>query len=148
MGIYDQVSDALKDAMKAKDKERTTALRNIRAAFISALKEDNSETLSDEVAINHLRRLAKQRHESIEAYTAGGREDLVAAEVAELAVIEAYLPKLADEPTTRAWLVAAIAELGATSKKDMGKVMGIVMKAHKDELDGKLASRLAGELLP
>ncbi len=148
MAIYDDVSEAIKEAMRARDKERTNALRNIRAGFIAALKEDNSQTLTDEQAVVVLRRLAKQRLESIEAYSAGGREDLVAPERAELAVIEAYLPKLADENTTRVWVEAAIASVGATSKKEMGKVIGALMKLHKDEVDGKIANRIAGELLP
>lgn len=148
MGIYDDVSEGIKEAMKARDKERTNALRNIRAGFIAALKEDNSQTLSDEAALAVLRRLAKQRLESIEAYTAGGREDLAEPERAELKIIEGFLPTLANEATTRAWVEAAIASVGATSKKEMGKVIGALMKAHKDEVDGKLANKIAGELLP
>jgi uncharacterized protein YqeY len=147
MGIYDQVNEQLKDAMRARDTARTQALRNIRAGFIEALKKDNSQTLADEPCVELLRKLAKQRHESIEAYKAGARDDLVAVEVAELAVIEAFLPKLADADATRALLREAIAATGATSAKEMGKVMGYLMKHHKDALDGKLAQQLAKELL-
>lgn len=147
MAIVDQVSEALKNAMKDRDAARTSALRNIRAAFIAAMKEDGSATLADERAIEHLRRLAKQRQESIEAFAAGGRAEMAEAERAELAVIEAFLPKLADEATTRQWVAEAIAASGATGPKEAGKVMGALMKAHRAEVDSKIASRLVQELL-
>lgn len=147
MGIFESVVDSLKDAMKARDRARTLALRNIRAAFLQASKEDGSDTLADERCVALLRTLAKQRRESIEAYAAGGRAELADAERAELAVIEAMLPQLADEDTTRAWVADAIASTGASSRGDLGRVMGAVMKAHRGAIDGKLANRLAAELL-
>lgn len=147
MAIYDDVSSQMKDAMRAKDRARLTALRNIRAAFIAAIKEDNSDSIADERAQAILRTLAKQRRDSITAYEAGGRDDLVAAEAAELAVIEAFLPQMADEAQTRAWVEEAIAASGASSMSDMGKVMGRLMGAHRAVLDGKLANRIVRELL-
>ncbi len=147
MSIYDDVSSQMKDAMRAKDKPRLAALRNIRAAFIAAQKEDGSDSVSDEAAIKLLRTAAKQRNESIEAFAKGGRDELAAAERAELGVIEGFLPSLADEATTRAWVQEAIASSGASGMGDMGKVMGRLMGAHKAELNGKLASRLVRELL-
>ncbi len=147
MGIYEQVNEQLKDAMRARDTARTTALRNVRAGFIEEMKTDNSATLSDERCIGILRKLAKQRQESIDAFRAGGREDLVSAEVAELAVLESFLPQRADEATTRGWVAAAVAATGATSAKDLGKVVGAVMKAHKDDVDGKRVQDIARELL-
>ncbi len=147
MGLLERVSEELKDAMRAKDKARLGALKNIRAAFIEALKEDGAEELPDDRAVAILRRLAKQRRESIEAYEQGGRDDLVEAEQAELTVIEGFLPQLADEDTTREWVVAAIAQTGAEGPSDMGKVMGALMSAHRDEIDGKLANRIVREQL-
>lgn len=147
MPIVDTVSSQMKDAMKAKDKERLTALRGIRAALIEAMKADGSETLSDDAAVEIMRRLAKQRKDSISEYDKAGRDDLADAERAELAVIEEYLPKLADEATTRAWVAEAIAATGASSMADMGKVMGKLMGAHKGELDGGLANRIVKEKL-
>lgn len=147
MPLVDDVTAQMKAAMKAKDKPRVQALRNIRAAFIAGMKEDGSDTLSDDQAQAIVRRLAKQLADSIESYQAGGRDDLVASESAELAVVEAFLPKLADEATTRQWVHEAIEATGASSKADMGKVMGHLMKGHKAELDGKLANRIASELL-
>lgn len=148
MSIFDTVSEQLKEAMKAKDKHRLDALRGIRAAFIEAMKVDNAKAIPDEQAEGILRRLAKQRRESIEAYQAGGRADLVEEETRQLAVVESFLPKAADEATTRRWVQEAIAQTGATSARDMGKVMGALMGAHKAELDGKLANRIVRELLP
>lgn len=80
-------------------------------------------------------------------FTQGGRDDMVAAEKAELVIIEGYLPQLADEAQTRAWVEAAIKATGAASPKDMGKVMGEMNKKHKGEVDNKLVSAVATELL-
>ena len=148
MPIFETVSEQLKEAMKAQDKVRVTGLRGIRAAFIEAMKVDNSTAVPDDKAEEILRRLAKQRKESIEAYTAGNRTDLVAEEERELRVIEAFLPQVADEATTRQWVRDAIAASGATSQKDIGKTMAALMGAHKGQLDGKLANRIVRELLP
>ena len=147
MGILEQVSEDMKTAMRARDKGRLAALKGIRAAFIEAQKETGAEGLSDDAAVTILRRLAKQRTESIEAYTAGGRSDLVESETVELSVIEAYLPSLADEATTRSWVAEAIASTGASGPGDLGRVMGALMAAHRGEMDGKLANRLVRELL-
>jgi uncharacterized protein len=148
MPLVDDVSAKLKDAMRAKDKPRVQALRNIRAAFLQALKSEGAgETLSDDEAIALLRRLAKQRSESIAAYEEAGRDDLVEAERAELEVIEGFLPSLADEATTRAWVRDAIAATGADGPGDLGRVMGRLMGAHKGEIDGKLANRIARQEL-
>jgi uncharacterized protein YqeY len=147
MGIEQSVNERLAEAMKAREAERVAALRGIRAAFLNEMKKDNAKTLSDEVSIEVLRRLAKQRRESIEAFAAAGRSDRADAERAELAVIEEFLPRLADEETTRAWVREAIAATGAGAPGDVGKVMAAVMKAHKGAVDGQLARRLAQELL-
>ena len=147
MAIFDEATRGMQAAMKAKDEVRLTALRAIRAAFLLEMKKDNAATLSDEVCIAVLRKLEKQRHESIEAFEAAGRADRATAERAELSVIESFLPKLADEATTRAWVDEAIAASGATSARELGKVMGALMKAHKGEVDGNLARKLASERL-
>ena len=147
MGIVDQVSERMKAAQKARDAAQLSALRNVRAALLLEMKKDGSETLDDAVATAVLRRLAKQREESIEAFASVGRADRAEGERAEKAVIESFLPRLADEATTRAWVQAAIAETGAASARDLGRVMGALMKAHRDDVDGQLARKLAGELL-
>jgi len=147
MAIYEQVSAQMKDAMKAKDPARLGALRNVRAAFLTEMKKDNSDSLPDEACVAILRRLEKQRKESIEAFEKGGRAEMAEAEKAELAVLQEYLPSLADEAQTKAWVEAAIADTGAAAPGDAGRVMGAIMKAHKAEVDGSLAKRIAGELL-
>jgi hypothetical protein len=147
VGIFDEATLGMQAARKAKDEVRLTALRAIRAAFLLEMKKDNATTLSDEVCIGVLRKLEKQRHESIEAFEAAGRADRAATERAELAVIESFLPRLADEATTRAWVQEAIAASGATGARELGKVMGALMKVHKGEVDGNLARKLASELL-
>jgi uncharacterized protein YqeY len=147
VSIFLTVNEQLKEAMRARDQDRTRGLRGIRAAFIVEMKADNSETLSDERCVKALRSLAKQRRDSIDSYTAAGREDLAATEQAELNVIDELLPKLADEATTEAYVAAAIAACGATSVKELGKVLGLVMKSHKDEVDGALVKGVATRLL-
>ena len=147
MPILDDVNAQLKAAMKAKEATRLAALRSMRAAFLNEMKKDGAETLADEAAVTIMRKLAKQRKESIEAFEKGGRDEQAATERAELEVIESFLPSLADEPTTRGWVEAAIAESGASAPGDVGRVMGMVMKAHKGEVDGGLAKQLAAELL-
>ncbi len=147
MPIIDDVTDQMKAAMRAKEKVRLGALRGIRAAFIEAMKADGSETVADAAAITILRRLEKQRKESITAYEQGGREDLAGVEREELAVLQDFLPSLADEATTRTWVEAAIAQTGASGPQDMGRVMGAIMGAHKGEVDGGLAKDIALSLL-
>jgi len=147
MPISQEITSQMKDAMRAKDKVRLGALRGVRAAFIEAMKKDGSDDLADDAAIAILRRLAKQRQESVDAFTAGDRPELAAQEKAELGVIEAFLPSLADEATTEAWVRAAIEKTGASSPGEMGKVMGMVMAAHKGQADGKLTKNIALRLL-
>ncbi|MBW2274453.1 MAG: GatB/YqeY domain-containing protein [Deltaproteobacteria bacterium] len=147
MSIALDVSEQMKEAMKAKDKIRVTALRSIRASLLNEMKKDNSTDLPDETSITLLRRLEKQRGESIEAFEKAGRTEQVEAERGELAVIREFLPSLADEAATRAWVQEAIDASGAGSPGDVGRVMGALMKAHKGEIDGGLAKKIASELL-
>ena len=147
MSIFDAVTEQMKQAMRARDAVRLGALRGIRAAFLNELKKDGSEHLEDEGCQGILRRLEKQRKESIEAFEGAGRTELAETERAELAVVSSFLPSLADEATTRAWVEAAIAESGAGGPGDMGKVMGALMKLHKGEVDGTIARGIAQGLL-
>ncbi len=147
MGIFHAVSGQLTEAMRARDKARLSALRGIRAAFLNATKEDGSEELSDESCVALLRRLERQRRESIDAFEAGGRSELADAERAELEIIQSFLPSLADQTTTHQWIEQAISETGASGSREVGRVMGALMKAHKGEVDGALARKLAAELL-
>ena len=151
MAIVDDVTSQMKDAMRAKDALRLATLRSMRTAFLNEMKKDGSESVSDAVCETLLRKLEKQRKESIEAFSKGGREEMADKERAELAVIQEFLPQLADATQTRIWVEAAIAGTGASDPKEMGKVMGALMKAlmarHKGEVEGKVAQKVAAEFL-
>jgi uncharacterized protein YqeY len=148
MAIVETISEKLKEAMKARDAVSTNALRNIRAAIITALKEEGRESIPDEEMLGILRKLAKQRKESIEAFEAGGRAEMAADEKAELAIIEQFLPKAADASVVEGWVKEAIATTGATTAKEMGKILGVVMKSHKDDTDAKTVQDIIRKLLP
>jgi len=147
MSLAQTITEHMKDAMRAKNSVRLMTLRSMRAAFLNLMKADGSDTISDEQAIALLRKQAKQRQDSMDAFAKAGRDDLFDKEKAELAIIEEFLPSLADAEQTRAWVEAAIAATGATSPKEMGKVMGAVMRDHRAEVDGNLVRQLATELL-
>lgn len=140
-----RISEDLKSAMRARDAVGTNALRMLRAAILEL--EKSGEAVTDEGCVAALRRLRKQREEAAQQYRDGGREDLVEAELADLPFIDRYLPTLADEATTRAWVKQAIAEAGATSARELGKVMGALTRAHRGEVDSALANRIAREEL-
>lgn len=147
MPIFDDVSRQMKDAMRAKEKTRVLALRNIHAGLVNEMKKDGSDSLTDEACVAVLRRLEKQRRESIAAFEEGGRTERAAAEREELEVVRAFLPNLADEAQTRTWVEEAIEASGASTPRDIGRVMGALMKAHKGDVDGGLAKEVAGQLL-
>lgn len=139
--LVETVSSELKVAMLARDAARTGALRMIRAAFIELAKDGKGE-VTDERCVETLRRLRKQREDSIQSYEQAGRADLAEVERAEMTIIDSLLPRLADEATTLEWVRAAITESGATSAREMGKAMGALMKAHKADIDAGLARQL------
>jgi uncharacterized protein YqeY len=141
MSITESVSKQLTAAMKAREVNRISALRMIRAALVEEEKKTGRQ-VEDAQALTVLRRLRKQRDESAEAYAQAGRDDLAALEQAEAEIIDSFLPKLADEATTLTWVREAIAASGATSPREMGKAMGMLMRGHRDEIDAKLARSL------
>jgi uncharacterized protein YqeY len=147
MSIFDEITSQMKDALKSKDSLRLSALRNIRASFLHEMKKDNSKELADEICVQILRRLEKQRKESIAAFEQGGRDEQAAAERSELSIVQEFLPSLADEETTRAWVKEAVEAVGASSPKDIGSVMGKLMGSHKGEVDGALANRILRQVL-
>jgi len=144
--LVDLVSERMKQAMLAKDAARTSGYRMIRAAFIELSKDGKGE-LTEERCAEALRRVKKQREDSIAEYVKAGREDLAEQERVELSLVDDLLPKLADEATTRGWVKEAIAASGATGPKEMGKAMGQLMKAHKSDIDAGLARRILEEEL-
>ncbi len=148
MDLYQTIEAAIKEAMLAKDRMRLQALRGIKKEFIEARTAPGSNgELSDGEALKILVKMAKQRRESAAIYTEQQRPDLAATELDELAVIEAYLPKALSEDELRAELEKIIAQTGATSPADMGKVMGAATKALAGRADGKAISAMVRQLL-
>ena len=148
--IRDDIKAATIAAMKAGEKDRTAALRQIAAKIKDRDIEERTApkpTPDDELVVSVLQKMAKQRRESIEMYDNGGRAELAAVERAELAVIEEFLPQMMDEAATRAAIEAIKAETGASSMKDMGAVMAELKARHGAVLDGKLASGLVKSAL-
>ena len=143
--IRDDIKAATVTAMKAKEKARTATLRQISAKIKDRDIEERTsgkDIPDDELVTSVLQKMAKQRRESIEMYEQGGRKELADNEKAELAVIEEFLPQMMSEDETKAAIEAIKAEIGASSMKDMGQVMGALKGKYGAVLDGKLASGL------
>ena len=120
MSLFDQISNDIKEAMKAKDKVRLETLRNVKKVFLEAKTAPGAnDTLTDDAALKLIQKLVKQGKDSAEIYKGQGREDLAEGELAQVAVLEVYLPKQMSEAELEAALKEIIAEVGATSAKDM-----------------------------
>ncbi|MCI5981396.1 MAG: GatB/YqeY domain-containing protein [Sodaliphilus pleomorphus] len=148
MSLFEDVNAGIKAAMKARDKQRLEALKGIKAEFllIKTAPENNGE-VTDANAIKALVRMVKQRKESAELYASQGRQDLASEELAQASVVEEFLPKqLSDEELT-VQLKAIIAQVGATSPKDMGKVMGVATKQLAGKAEGRAISAKVKQLL-
>lgn len=148
MNLEEKINQEIKQAMLARQDVRLRALRAIKSAVLLAKTEDGaSGNISVEKEMQVLNKLAKQRRESIEIYTTQQREDLAKGEREELEVIETFLPKQMSPEELEAALRAIIAETGASSSKDMGKVMGFATKQLAGKADGKLISEWVKKLL-
>ena len=146
--LFDQISQDIVAAMKAKDKVRLEALRNVKKYFIEAKTAPGAnDELSDDDALKILAKLVKQGRDTAVLYTEQQRPDLAEAELAQVAVIEAYLPKALTPEELEAALRSIITETGATSAKEMGKVMGVATKRLAGRADGKAISTLVRQLL-
>ena len=148
MGLFDKINSDLTEAMKAREKERLEALRNVKKVMIEArsAKGAGSE-LTDEEVLKIIAKLAKQGSESAAIYQQQGRIDLYDQEIFQVKVFETYLPaKLSDADLTAA-ITAIIAEVGATSAKDMGKVMGVASKKLAGLAEGRDISAKVKDLL-
>jgi uncharacterized protein len=138
-GMKERIADDLKAAMRERDPVRTETLRSVRSAVLNREVELGSEV--DDAEITKLiRALVKQRSDSIEHYEAGGRTDLVDRESAERAILEAYLPQAIDPAVIDSLVQGVVAELGASSMKDMGRVMKEALSRLGPSADGKLVS--------
>ncbi len=148
MDLYTQIEADIKAAMLAKDKVRLQALRGIKKEFIEGKTAPGANgELSDEAAMKILVKMAKQRRESARIYQEQSRPELAETELAEVAVIEAYLPKALSEEELEAELKAIIAQVGASSAAEMGKVMGVATKALAGRADGRAISAKVRQLL-
>ena len=146
--LFDQISQDIVAAMKAKDKVRLEALRNVKKYFIEAKTAPGANNeLPDDAALKILAKLVKQGRDTAALYTEQQRPDLAEAELAQVAVIEAYLPKALTPEELEAALRSIIAETGATSAKEMGKVMGVATKRLAGRADGKAISTLVRQQL-
>jgi uncharacterized protein YqeY len=146
VSILSDLQESVKTALKAGDKERVAALRMVVCELQNEAKQARQE-LDERAELSVLRRELKRRQESIEAFRAGGREDLASHEEFAARMIEDLLPKQMDETELSGLVARAIAETGASSARDMGKVMAAVMTQGGVRIDGKLASRLVKERL-
>lgn len=148
MDLFEKVSEDIKAAMKAKDRQRLDALRGIKKEFIEGKTAPGADgTLTDDAAMKILVKMAKQRRESAEIYKSQNREELAAEELAQAAVIDEYLPKPLTAEELEAALREIITETGATSAKEMGKVMGVASKKLAGRADGRAISAKVKELL-
>lgn len=148
MNLTERINEDIKSAMKSKDRERLTALRDIKSKLLlEATKEGGSEDLDEATGMKILNKLYKQRMESAKIYKEQGRDDLYQEEIDQSAVIKEYLPEQLSEDKIREKVSAIIKQSGASSMADMGKVMGMATKEMAGKADGKVISGIVRELL-
>ena len=139
--LADQIAQAIKDAMRAKDKNRLAALRDIKSKLmLEATKDGGSRDVDDATTLAILSKMVKQRNETAVLYTEQGRGDLASEETAEAAVIQSFLPAAMTETEIESKVNAIVSETGASSMADMGKVMGLATAAMAGQADGKVIS--------
>ena len=146
-----ELSDALKEAMKARDARATTTLRMVLAKIkdkdIEARTDGSKNDIDDQAILSLLQGMVKQRRESITLYQQGGRQDLVDQETGEIALIEKFLPAQLDEAAAKAAIRVVIAEIGAAGIKDMGRTMAALKERYAGQMDFSKASALVKEAL-
>ena len=147
MSFEKKVMAAMKVAMKNKDKEKITAYRAVKSAILLHKTSGSGTDLTEADEIKMLQKLVKSRKESLEIYKGKGREDLAATEAKEIEVISEFLPEAMSEEEVENIVREVIAQVGATSMKDMGKVMGMATKKLAGQADGRLVSSLVKKIL-
>ena len=150
MTLHETLKASIPDAMRAKDEVRLRTIRSLVTAMtneVVAKKRKPDEFLADDEALAVVKRAANQRKDSIEQFTAGGREDLAAPEREELVIIESFLPEQLGREELEAIVRAKMLELGVTEKKDMGRFMGAVMQEVKGRADGNEVKTVIDSLL-
>jgi hypothetical protein len=140
MALTDKINNDLKEAMKAKDKVKLESLRAIKSALLMAATEKGAAESSDEAELKMLQKLVKQRKDAAAIFTEQGREDLAQPELDQVAIIETYLPEQMSDDEVKSVVDAVVAETGASSMADMGKVMGMVNQKVAGKADGKVVA--------
>lgn len=146
--LVEKINKDLIEAMKAKDEARLRAIRAIKSAFLLAGTETGSKDITDEIAMKAMQKMAKQRKDSIDIFLKENRQDLAQKEQEELAVIQSYIPKELSKEEILAALKPIVEQSGASSMKEIGKVMPLAMKALAGKADGKAINEALRELLP
>lgn len=146
MSLKEQLTNDMKEAMKAHDKDRLAVIRMVRGA-VRQQEIDGKKELGDEDVLAVIGKEVKMRRDSIEEFRKGGREDLVEKTEAEIAVLMPYLPAQLSEEEIRGLVQAAVEQTGAASQKDMGKVMGVLMPKVKGRADGKTVNAIVRSML-
>ena len=148
MTLFDQISEDIKAAMKARDKVALETLRNVKKVFLEAKTAPGAnDTLSDEDALKLMQKLVKQGKDAAQIYVGQNRQDLADEELAQVAVIERYLPKMLSGEELEAAIKQIIEAVGATSMKDMGKVMGTATKQLAGKAEGRAINEMVKKLL-
>ena len=147
MSLEERINQDLKEAMKAKDDVALRGIRAIKAAILLEKTSGAKHDLAQDVEMKILQKLVKQRRESLDIYEKNSREDLAKTEREEIAIIERYLPQQLSEAELRSEIQAIVTATGASSMKDMGKVMGMATKKLAGRADGKAVSDIVKELL-
>jgi len=147
MSIQDQISNDIKEAMKARNVDKLAALRAVKSAIMLEATKDGSTTVADEISLQIIVKLVKQRKDSAAIFTEQNRPDLAVDEINQLAYLEEYLPTQMGEEEVRSVVKEVIAQVGASSPADMGKCMGPLMGRLSGKADGSLISKLVKEEL-
>lgn len=148
MSLFDQINDAIKQAMLAKEKVALQALRGVKKEFLEAkTAKDSGGELTDDMAIKIMQKMVKQRKDAAEIYQQQNRPELAADEVAEIAVIEQFLPAQMSDAELEVAIRAIVGQVGASSPQDMGKVMGVATKQLAGKAEGRLISGKVKEVL-
>ncbi|PXX96808.1 glutamyl-tRNA amidotransferase [Marinifilum breve] len=147
MSLLEQINADMKSAMKAKEKDKLQAIRSAKTAFTLEMTKTGASEIEDSAAVKIIQKLVKQRKDAADTYKSGGREDLAEKELLEMGFLEVYLPaQMSDEELTTA-VQKIIADTGASSMKEMGKVMGMATKQLAGKADGKAVADKVKELL-
>ncbi|WP_421920623.1 GatB/YqeY domain-containing protein [Marinifilum sp.] len=147
MSLLEQINADMKSAMKAKEKDKLQAIRSAKTAFTLEMTKTGAAEIEDSAAVKIIQKLVKQRKDAADTYKVGGREDLADKELLEMSFLKVYLPaQMSDEELTAA-VQQIIADTGASSMKEMGKVMGIASKQLAGKADGKAVADKVKALL-